>query len=251
MRKLGMLGLAALALAMLALDAMAQRGGAVRGGVRGAAAGQLIGGDDAAKAGAVIGATRGAMDRETQARATYQTTPVYQNVQHSNFSQAPPEVLVAGSKAGVAAKGGEAVIRKDGKPVLGATFPDDWKQTAGDHHVSAVSKDGQAWSVIATIEGVKDTQAGMDKVKEGLQKSLSDIKYDDVAKSAKGAIVVTGTGKTKKAAVEVVFAAGVLDSGPGQIAGAVFVVDNNVDEYYKETVRYICQTIRLAKDFAK
>ena len=126
------------------------------------------------------------MDRETTARAQYQTTPVYQNGQHSNFSQAPPEVLVTGSKAAAASKGGEAIIRKDGKAVLGVTFPGDWKQTAGDHFVSAVRKDGQAWAVIATIEGVKDNQAGMDKVKEGFQKSLSDIKYDELAKSEKG-----------------------------------------------------------------
>src|SRR5438093_941711 len=47
MRTSGMLGLAGLALAILALDASAQMGGAVRGGVRGAAVGQMVGGDSA------------------------------------------------------------------------------------------------------------------------------------------------------------------------------------------------------------
>jgi len=246
-----MLGLAALAVGIMALDATAQMGGAVRGGVRGAAVGQMVGGDSAAKAGAVVGATRGAMDKENAARAQYQTTPAYTNAAHSNFNQTPPEVLVPPGTAGSAGKGGETVINKDGKGVIGVTYPDDWKQKVGDHYVAATSKDGQAWAVVATMDGVKDKQAGIDKIKEGLQKSLNDIKYDDQTTTGKGALMITGTGKTKKAGVEVVFAAGVLEAGPGQLAGAVFVVDNNVDEFYKDTVRYICATIRLANDLAK
>jgi len=256
MTRLGILGVAALALALLAVDALAQRGGAVRGGMRGAAVGEMVGGESAAKAGAVVGATRGAAQRtamiaETQGRAQYQATAEYQSAPRSNFSEAPPEVIVSSPSTGASAPGGEAVIRKDGKPVLGVTFPSDWKQKAGDHFISAVSADGQAWSVIATMEGVKGKQAGIEKIKQGLQKSLKDVKYDDPIKTEKGALVVSGTGKTMKSGVGVVFAAGVLDSGPGQIAGAAFVVDSKVDEHYKETVRYICQTIRLAKELAK
>jgi hypothetical protein len=241
---------------LLAVTATAQRGGAVRGGVRGAAVGEMIGGESAAKAGAVVGATRGAVQRaamvtETQGRAQYQATAEYQSAPRSNFNEAPPEVIVSAPPSGPATSGGEAVIRKDGKPVLGVTFPSDWKQKAGDHYVSATSADGQAWSVIATMEGVKDKQAGIEKIKQGLQKSLKDVKYDELLKSEKGAFVITGTGKGVKSGVEVAFAAGVLDSGPGQIAGAAFVVDSKVDEHYKETVRYICQTIRLAKELAK
>ena len=101
------------------------------------------------------------------------------------------------------------------------------------------------------MEGVKDKQAGIEKIKQGLQKSLKDVKYDEPVKTEKGALVVTGTGKGVKSGVEVAFAAGVLDSGPGQIAGAAFVVDSKVDEHYKETVRFICQNIRLAKELAK
>jgi hypothetical protein len=252
MARLGILGVAGLALAMWAVDVQAQRGGAARGGVRGAVVGGAIGGESGASAGAVIGATRGAMNKEATARAQYQATATYQNAQHSNFNQVPPEVLVVPMTAGAAAKGAETVIRsKDGKPALGVTYPDDWQQKTGDHFVSAVSKDGQAWAVVATMEGVMDKQAGIEKVKDGIQKSLSDIKYDDPVKTGKGALMVTGTGKTKKSKVDVVFAAAVIDSGPGQLAGAAFVVDDNVDEYYKDTVRYICSTIRLAKDFAK
>ena len=47
------------------------------------------------------------------------------------------------------------------------------------------------------------------------------------------------------------FAAGVLDSGAGQLVAAAFIVDQNVEQYYKETIRHICQTIRRANDFAK
>ena len=121
--------------------------------------------------------------------------------------------------AAATAPAGEAVIRKDGKPVIGITNPSDWKQITGDHYVSAVSADGQAYSMIATLEGAADNQAGIAKVKHGLEQYLQDIKYDDLTKTKRGALVVTGTGKAKKSGVAVVFAAGVLDSGAGQLAG--------------------------------
>jgi uncharacterized protein (TIGR03000 family) len=263
MTKLGIAGVAGLALAMLAPDAMAQRrgGGAVSGGVRGAMVGGLVGGESGAqtgaKVGAVTGATRGvaersaqrnAMNAETQALAQYETAAAYQNAQHSNFNEAPPEVMVDSSSAESAAAGKESVLRKDGKPVVGITYPPDWKQKTGDSFVSAVSKDGHAWSAIALLEGAKDKQAGIDKVKQGLEKYLQDISYDDPTTTQGGALVLTGTGKSKKSGVGVVFAAGVFDSGGGQLAGAAFVVDQDVEQYYKETVRYICQTIRRGQD---
>jgi uncharacterized protein (TIGR03000 family) len=188
------------------------------------------------------------MDAETQARTTYEGTAEYQNAQHSNFNEAPPEVLVTSPSAGSAAPGGEAIVRKDGKPVVGITYPPDWKQKQGDTYVAAVSADGQAWSVIATLEGVKDKQSGIEKVKQGLEKYLQDIKYDDQTKTQGGALVVTGTGKAKKSGVGVVFAAGVFDAAGGELAGVAFVVDQNVEQHYKETVRYICQTIRRGQD---
>jgi hypothetical protein len=216
----------------------------------------MVGGESGAKVGAVVGATRGAANRtamvaETQARTQYATTPAYQNVQHSNFNQTPPQVLEAAPPSGPPAKGGEVVLRKDGKAVAGITFPDDWKQQAADKHVSAVSADGQAWSVFAIVDSVKDNQAGIEKAKQGLEKSLKDAKYDEPVKTKGGALLVSGTGKTMKSGINVVFVAGVLESAPGQFVGLAFVVDDNVDEQYKETARYICQTIRLAKDFAK
>jgi hypothetical protein len=191
------------------------------------------------------------MAAETQARAQYVATPEFQNAQHSNFNAAPPELMATSPAAESTPPGGEAIIRKDGKPVVGITYPADWKQKAGDHHVAAVSADGNAWSVIATLDGVKDQQAGIDQVKQGLEKYLQDITYDELTKTQGGALVVTGTGKGKKSGVGVVFAAGVADVGAGQLAGVAFVVDQNVEQHYKETVRYICQTLRRAKDFAK
>ena len=62
---------------------------------------------------------------------------------------------------------------------------------------------------------------------------------------------VTGTGKGKKAGVDVVFAAGLFDAGKGQLVGLAFVVDSKIEDQYKETVRGICQTIRRGEDFAK
>ena len=63
--------------------------------------------------------------------------------------------------------------------------------------------------------------------------------------------MLTGTGKGKKSGVAVVFAAGVFDTGAGQLAGAAFVVDSRSEEHYKETVRQICQTIHVADQFAE
>ena len=87
--------------------------------------------------------------------------------------------------------------------------------------------------------------------KEGLGNYLMDVKYDDPSETKGGAVVITGTGKAKKAGVGVVFAVGLFDAGNGQLVGAAFVVDSRIEDYYKETVRGICQTIRRAEDFAK
>jgi hypothetical protein len=223
--------------------------------------GGLVGGSEGAetgaKVGAVAGATRAAVDREAQRRAEYQTSAEYQNAPRSNFYTAPPQVLATTPPATTApaapatAAGGEALIRKDGKPVIGITYPADWKQSTGDRYVSAVSADGQAYSMIVILEGAADKQAGIAKVKQGLEQYLQDIKYDEPIATQRGARLITGTGKGKKSGVPVVFAAGVLDAGAGQLAGAAFVVDARIEQYYKETVRQICQTIRVANEFSE
>jgi hypothetical protein len=224
--------------------------------------GGLVGGSEGAQTGArigaVTGATRAAVDREAARRAEYQTTAEYQNAPRSNFITAPPQVLVTSPAAATTtppaetapatpatAPGGEALVRKDGKPVVGITYPADWKQTTGDRYVSAVSADGQAYSMVVAMQGVADKDAGIAKVKEGLGNYLDDIKFDDPKETKRGGVVVTGTAKGKRSGVPVVFAAGVLDAGGGQFAGAAFVVDARIEDYYKETVRQICQTVRV------
>jgi hypothetical protein len=223
--------------------------------MRGAVVGGMVGGNEGAatgaKVGVVTGATRAAIGRETQARNQYQATAEYQNVPHSNFSEAPPEILGATAGGAAARASGEAVIRKDGKPLVGITFPSDWKQTTGDNYISAVSGDGQAYSMLVAPEGVADKQMAIKKVKEGLELYLKDIKFDEPSETKGGAVMVTGTGKAKKAGVDVAFAAGIFDAGKGQLVGAAFVVDSKIEDYYKETVRGICQTIRRAEDFDK
>ena len=273
MSKLRILGAVALAVLMLAPDVMAQRrggGGAVRSGVRGATVGGMVGGSSGAQTGAKVGVAAGvtrnvaerssdrrAMDAETQSRTQYESSAEYQNAQHSDFNEAPPEVLVTSpaaapaTPAASAAKDGEAIIRKDGKPIVGITYPSDWKQKAGNGYVSAISPKRNAWSVIATLDGVKDKEAGITKAKQGLEKYLQDVEYDDLTKTERGALLITGTGKGKKTGLPVVFAAGVFDASPGQIAGVAFVTDKNAEEYYKEAVRYMCQTIRGEKDFTE
>jgi hypothetical protein len=213
------------------------------GGSEGAATG--------AKIGVVTGATRAAINREAEARTQYEATTDYQNAQRSNFNEAPPEVLGT-TAAGAATKPTqEAVIRKDGKPILGITFPSDWNQRTGDNYISAVSPDGQAYSMFVALDAASsDKQAGINKVKKGLENYLTDIKFDEPSETKGGAIVITGTGKAKKAGVDVVFAAGLFDAAKGQPIGAAFVVDSKIEDYYKETIRGICQTIRRAADFA-
>jgi hypothetical protein len=204
------------------------------------------------------------MYAETQARTQYESTAAYQNAQHSNFTEAPPEVLVTSAtvtspapSAGTATQqngkptGEESVISKNGKPVVGITYPSDWKQKTSDRSVTAVSADGHAWSGIATLEGAKDKQAGITRIKQELEKYLQNINYDDPAETKGGAQMITGTGKAKKAGVDVVFAAGVFDAAPGQLAGIAFVADKDLDDHYKEAARYICQTIRTGADITQ
>jgi len=221
--------------------------GAVVGGMAGGSEGAATG----AKVGAVTGATRAAINRETQARTQYTGTAEYQNAQHSNFTEAPAEVFGTQATGAATKPSGEAVIRKDGKPIVGITFPSDWNQQTGDNYISAVSGDGQAYSMLVTLEGVADKKAAIKKVREGLENYLKDVKYDQPSETKGGGVVVTGTGKGKKAGVDVVFAVGLFDAGNGQLVGAAFVVDSRMDDYYKETVRGICQTIRRAEDFGK
>ena len=96
MTRLGIFG-AAFVLVMLTFDATAQRGGAVRGGVRGADGRvSVVGGlvrRLVPRVGAVVGATRGAINKETQTRTQYQATPEYQNGQHSNLDGIPRRCL--------------------------------------------------------------------------------------------------------------------------------------------------------------
>ena len=88
-------------------------------------------------------------------------------------------------------------------------------------------------------------------MKQELEKYLQNINYDEPKETKSGAQMITGTGKAKKAGVDVVFAAGVFDAGPGQLATIAFVADKDLDDYYKETARYICQTIRTGDDLAQ
>ncbi|HYW80492.1 MAG TPA: hypothetical protein VE890_12995, partial [Thermoguttaceae bacterium] len=138
-----------------------------------------------------------------------------------------------------------------GKPVLGITYPSDWKQAAGEHFISAVSSDGQAWSVIATLDDITSKEAGIEKVRQELAKHLRDIQFDEPTETERGALVITGKGTGQKKDIDVVFAAGVFPSGEGQLSAVAFIADESIEDHYKETVRNICQTIRVAKDFAQ
>jgi hypothetical protein len=255
MRNVRLLAAATLGFFVMAQEASAQRrGGAAGGGMRGAMVGGMVGGSEGAakgaKIGVVTGATRSAIGRESEMRNQYQTSTAYQNVPRSNFTEAPPQVLGATETAGTPSNpSGEAVIRRNDKPIVGITFPADWKQTTGPTHISATSKDGQAYAMLASLEKVADKQGGIKQIKEGLERYLEDIKFDEPKETKNGAVIITGSGKGKKAGVEVVFAAGVMDAGKGQFVGVAFIVDEKIEDHYKETIRGICETIRRAQDF--
>jgi hypothetical protein len=105
--------------------------------------------------------------------------------------------------------------------------------------------------MVAALEGAANKQAGIAKVKQGLENYLQDIKYDETTETKRGALVITGTGKGRKSGVDVVFAAGVLDSGTGPLAVAAFVVDRKIEDHYKDTVRSICEKIRVGDQLAE
>src|SRR6476659_8031847 len=144
MTKSRFLGVAILALLMLAPEAMAQRsgggggGGAARGGMRGAVVGGMAGGSEGAKKGAAVGvaagatraavnrsADRRAMDSEAEALTQYESTDEYKNEEHSDFNEAAPEVLITNSDESKTS-GGDGIIERDGKPIVGMTFPAKW-----------------------------------------------------------------------------------------------------------------------------
>ncbi|WZP00774.1 hypothetical protein EP7_002425 [Isosphaeraceae bacterium EP7] len=267
MSKFQVLGVAALAFLTMTPNTMAQRGGgAVRTGVRGAVVGGVVGGEAGAATGAKVGAVTGAVrsvSTEVQARNQYQATAAYQSAPRSDFNQAPPQVLDPAPPAVVTtppagtptrptatAPGAETVLRMGDKPVVGITFPSDWKQVTGDRYISAVSADGQAYAMIGPLEGKADKQEGVKRVQKGLPNYLKDIEYDELTVTKRGTAVLTGTAKGKKTGVDVVFAAGVFDAGAGQLVAAAFVVDSRIEDYYKETIRQISQTIRVGDDLA-
>ncbi|MBI1248626.1 hypothetical protein GC197_12395 [bacterium] len=259
MTRLMFLGTTVALLSFLSSDAFGQ--GAIRGGFRGAAVGGLVGGKSGAstgaKVGVVTGATRSAIDRESQARTQYQSTAEYQNYQGANFNQSSPNVIMSeevgtttqAEPATPAKPAGESVISKDGKPIVGATFPADWKQQTGDNYVSAVSADGHCWSMFVTINSTSNKEAALKKVEDGLQNYMNNIKFDKESKTEKDAAVVTGTGEGKKAGTQLVFVAGVFDAGNGQLVAAGFAADAKLADQYKETVRGICETIKHTGDF--
>ena len=85
-----------------------------------------------------------------------------------------------------------------------------------------------------------------------LERSKSHhCRLDELTKTKRDALGLSGTGKAKKSSTTVVFAAGVFDTGARQLAGAAIVVDSRIEEHYKEMVRQICQTIRVADQFAE
>jgi hypothetical protein len=257
MKTFRILVLASVALLVLNADGFGQRGGAISGGMRGAVIGGTFGGEGGAatgaKIGAVTGATRAAVNREDARRSDYMASSDYQSSPNSNFSDTPPEIIVVASSSESAppstpTPGGEATLKKDGNPIAGVTFPGTWKQKTGERYISAVSPDGTAWAALGIMEGIADKEGCIKNIKEKLDNTFTDVKCDDVQEGKRGAKYVTGTAKTKKNNVDVIFAAGVFETPKGNHVGAAFVVDKKMEDHYKDTIRSICETIHRSDD---
>lgn len=122
--------------------------------------------------------------------------------------------------------------------------------TVGKNHVIAVSSDGQAWSVISTLDGITDKKAGVAKIKEGLEDYLKEISYDELSETESGSLILSGTGKGKETGVAVVFTTAAFESGAESFSGLVFIVDADIEKYYEKTILSICKSILVEKDFA-
>jgi hypothetical protein len=159
-------------------------------------------------------------------------------------------LLIASAIFATSAQAHDVVLREQGKGLLGVSYPSDWNQVVGKSHVIATSDDGQAWSVISTLEGIQDQQAGVKKIKEGLEDYLTEIKYDELTKTESGSLILSGTGKGKKSGVDVVFTSAVFESGPKRLAGIVFIVDADIEQYYEKTILAICNSVLVEQDLA-
>src|SRR6185295_6742003 len=98
--------------------------------------------------------------------------------QHADFNESPPDLLASPSDKS-ATSGGEAILKKDGKPIVAITYPSDWKQKEGETSISAVSKKGNACSALNLLNGVKNKHHGTKKLTQGLENSMNDTNYDD------------------------------------------------------------------------
>ena len=159
-------------------------------------------------------------------------------------------VVLLAVSASNSASAHDIVLREQGKPILGVSYPSEWKQVVEKNYVVATSEDGTAWSVTSALDGIQDKQAGVTKIKEGLVDYLKEIKYDELTETESGSLVLSGTGKGKKSGVDLVFTSAVFESGPKRFAGIVFIVDADIEKYYEQTILAICQSVLVESDFA-
>ena len=256
MRTLRILGVAALGLLVMAQDATAQRRGAVSGGMRGAVVGGMVGGSERrGDRGQDWSRDWRDQGRHRPGNANAGPVPV-----HPGLSECPARQLqrsTAGRPWRRPGRYGDQAQRRE-------RHSQERQAYRGDH----VSRGLEAARPPTTISlpsvgmakptrcssasrGIADKQAGIKQVKSGLENYLKDIKCDEPTETKGGDLLITGTGKGKKAGVDVVFAAGVLDAGNGQLVAVAFVVDAKIEDHYKETVRGICETLRRGNDFNK
>ena len=95
--------------------------------------------------------------------------------------------------------------------------------------------------MIATLEGPADNQAGIAKVKQGLEKYLQDIRNDSLTKTKRGGCSpapVRARSPASPWCSRLEYSIQARGDSPGRRLSSM-----PLDEHYKETVRQICQTI--------
>ena len=139
----------------------------------------------------------------------------------------------------------EVIFLRDGEPLFAITYPEDWKQTVEKEVIWAISEKGDAFSAIAPLENdVETMKDGMARLKEGIEKHLEDVKYEPEFKpEVFDALAIRGTGKSKQSGEHLIFASAVFQSGENQLTGIWFLIDDDLEDLYTETIRAICRSI--------
>ena len=134
---------------------------------------------------------------------------------------------------------------QDDNPVCSISYPSDWQQALTQRDLTAVSPHKDAWSQIGLMKTATNPQEGLAEFRAVAERLLSDAQFGDIETVESGTLLLTGKGTYKEAPVT--FCALAVQASEGRCIGFVFVVDQEVEELYLETIREICATFSLVE----